>query len=59
MLTQLVFHDAGAAILLVLFVILYLVSPFKFAGKNIHSGDLNLLFSIVLVIYVAWRIYGN
>ena len=55
--TQLIFYDAGAALLLVVFLALWIFSPLKIYGRNMKSGDLTVLFTIILCIYIGIRWY--
>ena len=55
--TQLIFYDAGAALLLAAFLVLCLFSPFKVYGRNMKSGDFSVVFTIILCIYIGIRWY--
>jgi len=51
-----VFYDWGAAALLALFVGAHLWRPFKVKGREFTSGDLNVTFTVLLAVYVAFRV---
>ena len=54
---QLIFQDWGAAVLFVAFIALHIASPFKVRGRVLRSGDLNVTFTLVLILYVGARWY--
>jgi hypothetical protein len=56
MIFSLVFHDIGALILLILFLIVILIPKYKL-GKNLKSGDLRVIFAVILFVYVGVKYY--
>jgi hypothetical protein len=56
MIFSLVFHDIGALILLILFLIVILIPKYKL-GRNLKSGDLRVIFAVILFVYVGVKYY--
>ena len=55
---ELVFHDVGAAFLLLMFLVVHLLRPIRVKGKVLDSGGLSVAFTIILILYVVIRVYA-